>query len=368
MPDETSKDVLNTLNRIYSDPVERFHDLLEIAGLNLETDLVGSDLSEIDFSLEDLSKADFSKCDLSKCNFAATRLVGALMCSADLEFAVFRNADLTLANFDSANLNGADFTNANLAGASFRDVDLSGIHFDEDVSEKVKSREATSAEAGSVHSLEVPYRETISDETTTESVFKKQMGGAGQFARVKVIFEPGQPGSGIVFKSAITGGSIPREFIPSVEAGIRKAAVEGPLGFPAVDFVATLVDGLSHDVDSSALAFETAGRIAFREGAGSARPRLLEPIMQLDVLAPAANENEVVADIESRRGKIEEIGTSGRLVMVKAKVPLANMTGYEQFLRSLTAEEASFRMRYDSYEFVPSRLQNDIIADSAQSA
>ncbi len=209
---------------------------------------------------------------------------------------------------------------------------------------------------------QVAYRESLGRKTDIDYTHKKQTGGTGQFARVKLTFEPGEEGSGFVFESSIVGGSIPKEFIPGVEKGLNSAKDNGLLaGFPVIDFKATLYDGGFHDVDSSVLAFEIASRAAFRELREKGAPKLLEPIMKVEVLTPDEYMGDVIGDLNSRRGQIQGTETRGNAQVVTAFVPLANMFGYVSQLRSFSQGRAQFTMQYDHYEPVPQAVADEVI-------
>ncbi|MEI7932033.1 MAG: elongation factor G, partial [Alphaproteobacteria bacterium] len=209
---------------------------------------------------------------------------------------------------------------------------------------------------------QVAYRESLGKKTDIDYTHKKQTGGTGQFARVMITFEPGEPGSGFVFESKIVGGAIPKEFIPGVEKGLMSAKENGLLaGYPLIDFKATLTDGKFHDVDSSVLAFEIASRAAFRELKEKGAPKLLEPIMKVEVLSPDDYLGDVIGDLNSRRGQIQGTETRGNAQVVTAFVPLANMFGYIGNLRGMSQGRASFSMTYDHYEPVPQHVADEII-------
>ena len=213
---------------------------------------------------------------------------------------------------------------------------------------------------------QVAYRETISKETEVDYSHKKQSGGAGQFARVKISFEPGEPGSGYEFINKIKGGNIPTEYIPGVQKGLIAQQQSGVMaGFPCIDFKATLFDGAYHDVDSSVLAFEIAARAAFREGIAKASPVLLEPMMKVEVVTPEDYMGDVIGDLNSRRGQVQEMSTRGNANVVNAMVPLANMFGYVNNLRSLTQGRANYSMQFDHYEQVPSNVAEEVKAKLA---
>ena len=209
---------------------------------------------------------------------------------------------------------------------------------------------------------QVAYRESLGRLADIDYTHKKQTGGTGQFARVKIKFEPGEPGSGFVFENTIVGGSVPKEFIPGVQKGIESAKDNGLLaGFPLIDFKATLYDGGYHDVDSSVLAFEIASRAAFRELRERGSPKLLEPIMKVEVLTPDEYMGDVIGDLNSRRGQIQGTETRGNAQVVTAFVPLANMFGYINTLRSFSQGRAQFTMQYDHYETVPQAVADEVI-------
>ena len=209
---------------------------------------------------------------------------------------------------------------------------------------------------------QVAYRESLGKKTDIDYTHKKQTGGTGQFARVMITFEPGEPGSGFVFESKIVGGAVPKEFIPGVEKGLESIKEGGLLaGFPLIDFKATLTDGKFHDVDSSVLAFEIAARAAFRELREKGAPKLLEPIMKVEVLSPDEYLGDVIGDLNSRRGQIQGSETRGNAQVVTAYVPLANMFGYIGNLRGMSQGRAQFTMQYDHYEDVPNVVASEII-------
>jgi elongation factor G len=208
---------------------------------------------------------------------------------------------------------------------------------------------------------QVAYRETISRKCEVDYTHKKQTGGSGQYARIKLRFEPMPSGSGVLFKNEVTGGSVPREFIPAVEKGIRTASDTGVMaGFPATDFQITLYDGDSHDVDSSALAFEIASRAAFREGMQKAGPKLLEPVMRVEVVTPEDYMGDVIGDLNSRRGQVSGMDQRGNARVINAMVPLANMFGYVNTLRSLSQGRAQYTMHFDHYADVPQHVSEEV--------
>ena len=209
---------------------------------------------------------------------------------------------------------------------------------------------------------QVAYRESISRKAEIDYTHKKQTGGTGQFARVKLVFEPGEPGSDFVFESAIVGGAVPKEYIPGVEKGLKSAKENGLLaGFPVIDIKATLVDGAFHDVDSSVLAFEIASRAAFKELREKGGPKLLEPIMAVEVVTPEEYLGSVIGDLNGRRGMIQGQDMRGNAVVVNAFVPLANMFGYVNTLRGMSQGRAQFTMQYDHYEAVPQHVADEVI-------
>jgi len=208
---------------------------------------------------------------------------------------------------------------------------------------------------------QVAYRETITKTAEIDYTHKKQTGGSGQFARVKIVFEPNPEGEDFVFDSKIVGGSVPKEYIPGVQKGLESVLSSGPIaGFPMLGVKATLVDGAYHDVDSSVLAFEIAARAAFREGAQKAGAQLLEPIMKVEVVTPEEYVGSVIGDLNSRRGQIQGQETRGVAVVVNAMVPLANMFKYVDNLRSMSQGRAQYTMQFDHYEPVPSAVAQEI--------
>ena len=201
---------------------------------------------------------------------------------------------------------------------------------------------------------QVAYREKLTKRVEQDYTHKKQTGGTGQFARVKIIFEPNEAGGGNVFESKIVGGAVPKEYVPGVEKGINSVMGAGILaGFPVVDVKATLIDGAFHDVDSSVLAFEIASRAAFREALQKGGSVLLEPIMKVEVVTPEDYTGSVIGDLNSRRGQIQGQDMRGNANVVNAMVPLANMFGYVNTLRSFSQGRATFTMQFDHYEQVP---------------
>ncbi len=213
---------------------------------------------------------------------------------------------------------------------------------------------------------QVAYRETISREAEIDYTHKKQSGGSGQFARVKMVITPTEPAEGYSFESRIVGGSVPKEYIPGVEKGIESVMDSGPLaGFPVIDFKVALIDGAYHDVDSSVLAFEIAARAAMREGLKKAGAKLLEPIMKVEVVTPEEYTGGIIGDLTSRRGMVQGQDTRGNAIVINAFVPLANMFGYINTLRSMSSGRANFTMQFDHYEAVPSNISEEIQAKYA---
>jgi elongation factor G len=209
---------------------------------------------------------------------------------------------------------------------------------------------------------QVAYRETLGRRTEINYTHKKQTGGSGQFAEVKILFEPSEMGAGYQFESKVVGGSVPKEYIPGVEKGLASAKENGLLaGFPVIDFKATLLDGKYHDVDSSVLAFEIAARAAFRELREKAAPKLLEPIMKVEVVTPEDYVGDVIGDLNSRRGMIQGTDQRGNAQVINAMVPLANMFGYVSQLRSFSQGRAQFTMQYDHYEAVPQAVADEVV-------
>ena len=208
---------------------------------------------------------------------------------------------------------------------------------------------------------QVAYRETISRETEIDYTHKKQTGGTGQFARIKLIITPVEPGVGYSFESKIVGGAVPKEYIPGVEKGIKSVMDSGPLaGFPVIDFKVAMIDGAFHDVDSSVLAFEIAARAAMRDGLKKAGAKLLEPIMKVDVVTPEDFTGGVIGDLTSRRGMIQGQDSMGNANVIHSMVPLANMFGYINNLRSMTSGRATFSMSFDHYDTVPQNISDEI--------
>ena len=213
---------------------------------------------------------------------------------------------------------------------------------------------------------QVAYRETITKTAEITYVHKKQTGGSGQYAKIALRFEPAKPGEGYEFESEVVGGSVPKEFIPGVAKGLASARESGVLaGFPVIDFKAFLTDGDSHDVDSSVLAFEIAARAAFREGIPKAAPRLLEPVMKVEVVTPDDYMGDVIGDLNSRRGQVSGMDSRGNARVITAMVPLANMFGYVNTLRSMSQGRAQYTMQFDHYEQVPQAVADEVRAKMA---
>ncbi|WP_372614999.1 elongation factor G [Aquicoccus sp.] len=213
---------------------------------------------------------------------------------------------------------------------------------------------------------QVAYRETIGYEIEHTYTHKKQSGGSGQFAEVKLIISPTEPGEGYSFESRIVGGAVPKEYIPGVEKGIKSVMDSGPLaGFPVIDFKVALVDGKFHDVDSSVLAFEIASRMCMREGLRKAGAKLLEPMMKVEVVTPEEYTGSVIGDLTSRRGQVTGQEPRGNAVAIQAFVPLANMFGYINTLRSMSSGRAQFTMQFDHYDPVPQNISDEIQAKYA---
>jgi elongation factor G len=213
---------------------------------------------------------------------------------------------------------------------------------------------------------QVAYREKLTKSVTIDYTHKKQTGGSGQFARVKIVAEPGEPGSGFTFENDIVGGAVPKEYVPGVEKGLESILGAGVLaGFPVVDLKVSLIDGAYHDVDSSALAFEIASRAALREALQKGGPVLLEPIMKVEVVTPEDYTGGVIGDLNSRRGQIQGQDMRGNANVITAMVPLANMFGYVNNLRSMSQGRATFTMQFDHYERVPQNVAEEVQAKYA---
>ncbi len=213
---------------------------------------------------------------------------------------------------------------------------------------------------------QVAYRETITKSTEIDYTHKKQTGGTGQFARVKFIVEPGEENTGLVFESKVVGGSVPKEYLPGVEKGLNSVMTAGNIiGFPMVDVKVTLIDGAYHEVDSSAIAFEIAARAALREAITKAGPVLLEPIMKVECVSPEDYLGGIIGDLNSRRGQIAGTSSRGNAQVVNAMVPLANMFGYVNNLRSMSQGRAAYTMSFDHYSEVPRNVADEVVAKYA---
>jgi elongation factor G len=213
---------------------------------------------------------------------------------------------------------------------------------------------------------QVAYRETITKTVEVDYTHKKQTGGSGQYARMKVEFKPLESGSGFVFESALRGTSIPREFVPGIEKGMRQGLESGAVaGFPVIDFQATVIDGASHDVDSSVMAFEIAARACLREALDKAAPRLLEPIMSVEVVTAEEYMGDIIGDLNSRRGQVGAMDNRGNARVITAMVPLANMFGYVNTLRSMSQGRATYTMTFDHYTQVPQAVAEEVVAKMA---
>src|SRR6478735_464473 len=213
---------------------------------------------------------------------------------------------------------------------------------------------------------QVAYRETITRQHEEDYTHKKQSGGSGQFARLKLVIEPNEAGKGFEFENKVVGGNVPKEYIPGVQKGVKSVVDSGVLaGFPILDVKVTLVDGAYHDVDSSVMAFEIAGRQAFREGALKAGPKLLEPIMNVEAVTPEEYVGGIIGDLTSRRGQVRGQETRGNAAVISAMVPLANMFGYVNTLRSMSQGRAQFTMQFDHYAQVPQAVAEEVQAKYA---
>ena len=213
---------------------------------------------------------------------------------------------------------------------------------------------------------QVSYREAITQTAEIDYVHKKQSGGSGQYARIKLVFEPKEfseeeGAMDFEFVSDIKGGSVPKEYIPGVSKGIQSVLGNGVVaGFPVLGMKATLIDGAYHDVDSSVMAFEIAGRAATREGLRKAKARLMEPLMQVDVTTPEEYMGDILGDINARRGMVGDLGERGNVKTVSAQVPLANMFQYVSTLRSMSKGRANYSMKLANYDFVPPNIEEEL--------
>jgi len=213
---------------------------------------------------------------------------------------------------------------------------------------------------------QVAYRETVSKRSEVDYTHKKQTGGSGQFARVKIVIEPNEQGKGYEFVNKVVGGNVPKEYVPGVQKGVQSVIDAGVLaGFPILDTKVTLVDGAAHDVDSSVMAFEIASRAAFREGALKAGPKLLEPMMKVEVVTPEDYVGGIIGDLTSRRGQVRGQESRGNAAVISAMVPLANMFGYVNTLRSMSQGRAQFTMQFDHYAQVPQAVAEEVQAKFA---
>jgi elongation factor G len=211
---------------------------------------------------------------------------------------------------------------------------------------------------------QVAYRESITKTLNDSYTHKKQSGGSGQFAKIDYTVEPGEPGSGFVFESTVTGGNVPREFWPAVQKGFEKSIEKGVLaGFPCLDLKVTLSDGGFHPVDSSAIAFEIAARSAYRQSIPKAGPQLLEPIMNVDVFSPDSNVGDVIGDLNRRRGMIKSQDPSATGVRIKAEAPLSEMFGYIGDLRTMTSGRGQFSMEFSHYAPCPRNVADEVIKE-----
>jgi elongation factor G len=216
---------------------------------------------------------------------------------------------------------------------------------------------------------QVAYRETITKKVEDTYVHKKQTGGSGQYAKIDYVIEPGEPGTGFVFESAVTGGNVPREYWPAVEKGFKSMLDKGVLaGYPCLDFKVILTDGGFHAVDSSSIAFEIAAKAAFRQSIPKAAPQLMEPIMKVDTFSPDANVGDVIGDLNRRRGMIksQDAGASG--VRIKSEVPLSEMFGYIGDLRTMTSGRGQFSMEFSHYTACPKNVSDGVIKEAAERA
>ena len=208
---------------------------------------------------------------------------------------------------------------------------------------------------------QVAYRETITKPAEISYTHKKQTGGSGQFAKIDLTFEPSEPGEGFVFEDTIVGGNVPKEYIPGVQKGLEQAKETGIIaGFPVLDFKVTLTDGAYHDVDSSVMAFEIAAKAAFKEGMAKAGAQLLEPMMKVEIVTPEEYMGDIIGDLNSRRGQVGSMEDRGNAKVITAMVPLANMFGYINTLRSMSQGRAQYTMQFDHYEPVPAQIAQEV--------
>ncbi|HEX8118755.1 MAG TPA: elongation factor G, partial [Pyrinomonadaceae bacterium] len=229
----------------------------------------------------------------------------------------------------------------------------------ETVVEKLKNRYHVEV---ALHPPKVPYKETITARAEVQGRHKKQTGGRGQFGDCKVVFEPLPRGGGFVFEDKIFGGSVPQQFRPAIEKGIVEAASSGAIaGYPLVDFKVTLIDGSYHTVDSDEHSFRAAGRKAFRNAVEKVKPTILEPIMNVEVVAPAECSGDIMGDLNSRRGRVQGMEMRGKNQVVKAQAPMSEMLDYQSKLNSITAARGSFHMEFSHYDPVPSQIAHKIV-------
>jgi elongation factor G len=214
---------------------------------------------------------------------------------------------------------------------------------------------------------QVAYRETITREVEDEYTHKKQSGGSGQYGKINYIITPGEPGSGFVFESTVTGGNVPREYFPAVEKGFKSMLDKGVLaGFPCLDFKVNLTDGGFHAVDSSAIAFEIAAKAAFRQSIPKASPQLIEPIMAVDTFTPSDHVGDVIGDLNRRRGMIKSQDAGATGVRIKSEVPLSEMFGYIGDLRTMTSGRGQFSMEFSHYLPCPKNVSEEVIKEVAE--
>lgn len=233
-----------------------------------------------------------------------------------------------------------------------------GLHV-ETVVEKLKKRYSVEV---ALHPPKVPYKETITQRAEVQGRHKKQSGGRGQFGDCKVVFEPLARGEGFQFEDKIFGGSVPQQFRPAIEKGIVEAAATGAIaGYPMVDFKAVLIDGSYHTVDSDEHSFRAAGRKAFRNAIDKVRPTLLEPVMDVEVVAPQENSGDIMGDLNSRRGRVQGMEMRGKNQVIKAQVPMAEMLNYQSTLNSITAARGSYHMEFSHYDPVPGQIAQKVV-------
>ncbi len=232
----------------------------------------------------------------------------------------------------------------------------------ETVVEKLKKRYGVEV---TLHPPKVPYKETITQRAEVQGRHKKQTGGRGQFGDCKVVFEPLPRGGGFVFEDKIFGGAVPQQFRPAIEKGIVEAALSGAIaGYPLVDFKVQLIDGSYHNVDSDEHSFRAAGRKAFRAAMEKVKPSILEPIMDVEIHAPQENSGDIMGDLNSRRGRVQGMETSGKDQVIKAQVPMSEMLNYQSTLNSITAARGSFHMQFSHYDPLPGNLSHKVVEQS----